>query len=121
MVYEIGARHELYPCSRSLAPFKKPGVILLVVLLNSILIPLLYWALTLVLPISPDYAVGFMLVGFAAVAPFAIKAAALEKGDVPLMIGLVVLLGATQRHRHSPCGRHSSCRPARRLMRSTSP
>ena len=77
-----------------LAPFKKPGVILLAVLLNSILIPLLYWALTLVLPISPDYAVGFMLVGFAAAAPFAIKAAAIEKGDVPLMIGLVVLLGA---------------------------
>ena len=35
-----------------------------------------------------------MLVGFAAAAPFAIKAAAIEKGDVPLMIGLVVLLGA---------------------------
>jgi predicted Na+-dependent transporter len=75
-------------------PFKKPGVILLAVLLNSVLIPLLYWALTLVLPMNPDYATGFMLVGFAAAAPFAIKAAAVEKGDMPLMIGLVVLLGA---------------------------
>ena len=33
-------------------------------------------------------------IGFAATAPFAIKAAAVEKGDIPLMIGLVVLLGA---------------------------
>ena len=76
------------------APFKKSVIILLAVLLNSVLIPLLYWALTFVLPMNSDYATGFMLVGFAAAAPFAIKAAAVEKGDVPLMIGLVVLLGA---------------------------
>jgi len=76
-----------------MAPFKRTTVILLAVLVNSILVPLLYWALTLILPMGQDYAIGFMLVGFAAAAPFAIKAAAIEKGDVPLMIGLVVLLG----------------------------
>lgn len=76
-----------------MAPFKRITIILLAVLLNSILIPLLYWGLTMVLPMGQDFAVGFMLVGFAAAAPFAIKAAVVENGDVPLMIGLVVLLG----------------------------
>lgn len=76
-----------------MAPFKRITIILLAVLLNSILIPLLYWGLTMVLPMGQDFAIGFMLVGFAAAAPFAIKAAVVENGDVPLMIGLVVLLG----------------------------
>ena len=76
-----------------MTPFKRITIILLAVLLNSILIPLLYWGLTMVLPMDQNYAIGFLLVGFAAAAPFAIKAAVVENGDVPLMIGLVVLLG----------------------------
>jgi len=77
-----------------LAPFKRAGVIALAVVLNSVLIPLLYWGLTRILPMGHDFAIGFMLVGFAAAAPFAIKAAVIARGDVPLGIGLVVLLGA---------------------------
>lgn len=76
------------------APFKQPLSILPALVLNSILIPLLYWGLSLILPMSSEHAIGLMLVGSASAAPFAIKAAVVEKGDVPLMIGLVVLLGA---------------------------
>ncbi len=86
-----GARHTL---AEILAPFRRWRVVVPAIGLNIVLVPLLYYALTLVFQMPPDLATGFMFVGFASAAPFAIQAAAIEKGNVPLAIALVVLLGA---------------------------
>lgn len=83
-----------YTLAQILAPFRRWGTILAAVALNAVLVPLFYWGLTRVVPMDPSYATGFLLVGMASAAPFAIKGAVIERGNVPLGIALVVLLGA---------------------------
>lgn len=86
-----GAR---YTVAEILAPLRQWRVVVPAIVLNAALVPLLYYALTLVFSIEPGLAVGFLLIGFTSAAPFAIQGAVIEGGNVPLAIALVVVLGA---------------------------
>ena len=83
-----------YTVKEVLAPFERWKTITAAVVLNCLVVPLMYFGLTKVLPMSSDYAIGFLLVGFASAAPATLKYVGFAKGDVPLSVGLVVLLGA---------------------------
>src|SRR5262249_35095833 len=75
-----------------LAPLKRVRLMALSVLLNGLVVPLIAWALTKALPVSPGYAAGILLVGFASAAPASLKLAQIGRGDLPYAVSLVVLL-----------------------------
>lgn len=75
-----------------LAPFKRVGLMGIAVLLNVVVVPLIGWSLTKMFSINPGYAIGIMLVAFAAAAPASLKLAQIERGNVPYAVSLVVLL-----------------------------
>lgn len=75
-----------------LAPFKRMGLMGIAVVLNVVVVPLIGWGLTKAFSINPGYAIGIMLVSFAAAAPASLKLAQIERGDVPYAVSLVVLL-----------------------------
>jgi bile acid:Na+ symporter, BASS family len=83
-----------YTIRQVLEPFERWKTIVVAVALNCLVIPLAYFALTKVLPMGHSYVIGFLLVGFASAGPAAVKYVGFAKGDVPLTVGLVVLLGA---------------------------
>jgi bile acid:Na+ symporter, BASS family len=83
-----------YTVKEVLEPFERWLTIVLAVALNCLVVPLLYFGLTKVLPMGSDYVIGFLLVGFASAAPAAVKYVGFAKGDIPLSVGLVVLMGA---------------------------
>jgi BASS family bile acid:Na+ symporter len=75
-----------------LAPFKNVRLLLLALLANFVIVPLVAFALTRILPLDQDLQTGILLLGMVAGAPFAIKATQIAKGDVTLAGSLVVLL-----------------------------
>jgi BASS family bile acid:Na+ symporter len=83
-----------YTVKEVFAPFRRSVTIALAVALNCLVVPLMYYGLTKVLPMGSDYVIGFLLVGFASAAPAAVKYVGFAEGDIPLSVGLVVLMGA---------------------------
>ena len=83
-----------YTVKEVLAPFERRLTIFLAVGLNCVVIPLIFFGLTKILPMGHNYVIGFLLVGFASAGPATVKYVGFAKGDVPLSVGLVVLLGA---------------------------
>jgi BASS family bile acid:Na+ symporter len=73
---------------------KRAGLMTRAILLNILVIPLITWGLTRVIPIDPQYAIGLLLIGFASGGPLGLKLAQIERGDLPYAISLVVVLEA---------------------------
>ena len=74
------------------APLRRARLVLLAVVANFVVAPALAYALTEVVPLDRPYAIGLLLLGGAAGAPFLPKLAELAKGDLAFSVGLMLLL-----------------------------
>lgn len=74
------------------APLRRVRLVAAAVLANFVIAPALAYALTAVIPLDRPYAVGLLLLGGAAGAPFLPKLAELAKGDLAFSVGLMLLL-----------------------------
>jgi BASS family bile acid:Na+ symporter len=74
------------------APLRRARLVVLAVVANFVVAPALAYALTKAVPLDRPYAVGLLLLGGAAGAPFLPKLAELAKGDVAFSVGLMLLL-----------------------------
>jgi BASS family bile acid:Na+ symporter len=75
-----------------LAPLRKVRLVLLALVVNFLFAPLLAYLLTLVIPLSREHAIGLLLLGGAAGAPFLPKLAELARGDIAFSVALMILL-----------------------------
>ncbi len=73
-------------------PLKNRSLVIKSLLASFVLVPLLGFVLTLVLPISEGAATGIIIVACAAGAPFLPKLVQVAKGDVAFGVGLMTLL-----------------------------
>jgi BASS family bile acid:Na+ symporter len=74
------------------APFRRPRLVLLALVANFGIAPFVAFGLTKIIPLDRPYAVGLILLGGAAGAPFLPRLAELAKGDVAFSVGLMLLL-----------------------------
>lgn len=75
-----------------LQPLKNVRLVLLALLANFVLVPLLAYAITLVLPLEQSLKIGLVVLATAAGAPFLPKLVQGAKGNVAFGVGLMVLL-----------------------------
>ncbi len=73
-------------------PLKNTRLVIMALVANFILVPLLVYGLTLLIPLSDGYKTGLIILSIAAGAPFLPKLADIAKSDVPFSIGLMLLL-----------------------------
>lgn len=76
------------------APLRRSRLVLLAVLANFVIAPAIAYALTETIPLAPPHAVGLLLLGGAAGAPFLPKLAEAANGDLAFAVGLMLLLTA---------------------------
>jgi BASS family bile acid:Na+ symporter len=74
------------------APLRDTRLVLLALGLNFLVAPALAWVVTLVIPPDPSHAIGLLLLGGAAGAPFLPKMVAIARGRPAVSAALVVLL-----------------------------
>ena len=74
------------------APLRRVRLVLLALVANFVVAPAVAYALTEAIPLERSYAVGLLLLGGAAGAPFLPKLAQLAKGDIAFSVGLMLLL-----------------------------
>lgn len=74
-----------------LAPLRAVRLVAAVVAINFVLLPVIAWLLTRVLPLADDLKVGLILMSTVAGAPLAIKATQIAQGDPSLAGSLVTL------------------------------
>lgn len=74
------------------APLRRGRLVALSVLANFAIAPAVAFALARALPIDPPHAIGLLLLGGAAGAPFLPKLAELARGDLAFSVGLMLLL-----------------------------
>ncbi len=75
-----------------LAPMRRPRLMLFALVANFVIAPLLAYALTEIIPLQREYAIGLLLLGGAAGAPFLPKLAEMGRGDFAYSVGLMLLL-----------------------------
>jgi predicted Na+-dependent transporter len=75
-----------------ISPLKNPRLVAVVLALNFVLAPGLAYLLTVVFPLERPYAVGLILLGCAAGAPFLPKLAQVARADLALSVSLMALL-----------------------------
>jgi predicted Na+-dependent transporter len=75
-----------------LQPLKNARLVILALLANFVLVPLLAYAITLIIPLEQDLKVGLIVLATAAGAPFLPKLVQGAKGNVAFGVGLMVLL-----------------------------
>jgi len=73
-------------------PLKNARLIVLALLANFVLVPLLAYAIILVIPLEQSLQIGLVVLGTAAGAPFLPKLVQGAKGNIALGVGLMVLL-----------------------------
>jgi predicted Na+-dependent transporter len=73
-------------------PLRNLGFVMRVLLANFLLVPLVAYLLKTVIPLDPSLAIGLILLSTAAGAPFLPKLAQVSKGNIPLSVGVMVLL-----------------------------
>ncbi len=73
-------------------PLKNPGLVAQALIANFVLAPLAAWGIAELVGLSDSTALGLILVGSAAGAPFLPKLAQIAKGDVAYSVGLMTLL-----------------------------
>ncbi|MEA3438940.1 MAG: bile acid:sodium symporter [Chloroflexota bacterium] len=75
-----------------IAPLKNVKLVILALVVNFILVPIVAYVITLVLPLDESLRIGLILLATAAGAPFLPKLAEVAKGNVAFSVGLMVLL-----------------------------
>jgi predicted Na+-dependent transporter len=75
-----------------LQPLKNARLIILALLANFVLVPLLAYGITLVIPLEKSLQIGLIVLATAAGAPFLPKLVQGAKGDIAFGVGLMVLL-----------------------------
>lgn len=75
-----------------LAPLKNVRVVVLALVANFVLVPVLAYAITLLLPLERSLEIGLIVLATAAGAPFLPKLVQGARGDVAFGVGLMVLL-----------------------------
>ena len=75
-----------------IAPLRNKRLVILALGANFVLVPIIAYAITLVLPVTETVRVGLILISTAAGAPLLPKLATTAKGNVALAVGLMVLL-----------------------------
>jgi predicted Na+-dependent transporter len=78
--------------SQILAPLRRARLVVFALAANFVLVPLLAFALTHVIPLSEPLKIGVILLGVAAGAPFLPKLAQVAHGNVAFSVGLMMLL-----------------------------
>jgi bile acid:Na+ symporter, BASS family len=76
------------------APLRRTRLVLLAVLANFVVAPAVAYTLTETIPLAPPHAIGLLLLGGAAGAPFLPKLAEVANGDLAFAVGLMLLLTA---------------------------
>lgn len=74
------------------APFRRVRLVLAALVANFVVAPALAYGLTRLVTLEEPYAIGLLLLGGAAGAPFLPKLAELAKGDVAYAVGLMLML-----------------------------
>jgi BASS family bile acid:Na+ symporter len=85
----LGASLALRDIARSL---RRVRTIALVIVLDCLALPVLVWALCLVLTLPEGFRIGLLLVGMASAGPLGLKFVQLARGDAALAASLVVIL-----------------------------
>ncbi|MGZ5165603.1 MAG: hypothetical protein ACXWCQ_34340, partial [Burkholderiales bacterium] len=80
------------PLEDVLAPLKRPLPVMLALLVNFVFAPLLALTLSRLIPLQPAHAIGLLLLGGAAGAPFLPKLVEICGGSVASSVALTVLL-----------------------------
>jgi len=75
-----------------LDPLKNTRLVILALAVNFILVPLLAYLMTLVIPLDESLSIGLILLSTAAGAPFLPKLVEVAKGNIAFSVGLMVLL-----------------------------
>jgi bile acid:Na+ symporter, BASS family len=75
-----------------LAPLRKVRLVLLALVANFLLAPLVAYLLAALIPLDRSHAIGLLLLGGAAGAPFLPKLAELARGDLAFSVTLTILL-----------------------------
>ena len=75
-----------------IAPLKNVKLVVMALVVNFILVPILAYLITSMLPLDESLRIGLILLSTAAGAPFLPKLAEVSKGNVAFSVGLMVLL-----------------------------
>jgi BASS family bile acid:Na+ symporter len=73
-------------------PLKNVKLVVLALVVNFVLVPIVAYGITLILPLDESLEIGLILLATAAGAPFLPKLAEVAKGNVAFSVGLMVLL-----------------------------
>ncbi len=73
-------------------PLKNPRLVVMALVVNFVLVPIVAYLITLVLPLDEPLRIGLILLATAAGAPFLPKLAEVAKGSIAFSVGLMVLL-----------------------------
>ena len=95
LVFVIGSMASMglsLKMNQILEPLKNLKLVVLALLANFILVPILAYLITLVLPLDESLDTGLILLAVAAGAPFLPKLAEAAKGNMAFSVGLMVLL-----------------------------
>jgi BASS family bile acid:Na+ symporter len=80
-----------------LQPLKNTRLVILALLANFVLVPLLAYVITLIIPLEQSLQIGLIVLATAAGAPFLPKLVQVAKGDIAFGVGLMVLLPTAKR------------------------
>lgn len=95
LVFVIGSMASMglsLKINQILVPLKNVRMVVLALVANFILVPLVAWLITLILPLDEPLEIGLILLATAAGAPFLPKLAEVAKGNIAFSVGLMVLL-----------------------------
>ena len=81
-----------FTVSQIIEPLKNPRLVILALLGNFVLVPLLAYGITYVIPLDDALRTGVIILGCAAGAPFLIKEVQIAKGNLALGVGMMFLL-----------------------------
>jgi BASS family bile acid:Na+ symporter len=95
LVFVIGSMASMglsLKMNQILAPLKNVRLVVLALVTNFILVPIVAYLITMLLPLDEPLRIGLILLSTAAGAPFLPKLAEVAKGNIAFSVGLMVLL-----------------------------
>jgi BASS family bile acid:Na+ symporter len=95
LVFVIGSMMSMglsLTMTQIIEPLKNARLVILALVANFVLVPIVAYAITLVLPLNESLRIGLILLSTAAGAPFLPKLAQAAKGSTAFSVGLMVLL-----------------------------
>jgi len=95
LVFVIGSMASMglsLKINQIIAPLRNVRLVVLALAVNFVLVPIVAYLITLVLPLDEPLRIGLILLSTAAGAPFLPKLAEVAKGNIAFSVGLMVLL-----------------------------